>query len=538
MNKKPIHRLNKVQSLPNISTFRPKLKKEFSTNNISSTTNASGDKNLISNSNSSVIASQNISQNSYNNPHKNIILHKIKLNNSKSQRAITKSWVLPDSINTTKGTLEILQNADDILRERYKNHDRDFAMRKHKLKSKALKESKSICRKNYLINSLKQRRTEVINKEFIIQKALKEFEVRLEMDKKKFINFIEEVKEKQKKDETKLIDLKNIRFEAEAKLEEEERKNKVLELNIYKKIKELYMQKDFGVFVHTVLETDFPYNNLPIMKADHESEKIAEVFIKLFANMNNYDETMKELEKTDIFFKKCILMENKIIKGISEKEGLEKEIIALRKNCENELKQLKYSKADYESDYNYLINEIKRVKLEMNNFKLNDSEDLDIYLKYIQELGLEIGSSSDNPQSCEKKYITEFVSYSKGIAEELKKTEDTVNEMISNIENIIESGNKKDKELMMKIILNKKNINKREKQLLFQQKEEESKLKQKLKIIERDKKFVLKGRKVIYDYPINNKHNFNIKKIQETKKENNTNIQYEYTFSDEEEQND
>ena len=538
MNKKPIHRLNKVQSLPNISTFRPKLKKEFSTNNISSTTNASGDKNLISNSNSSVIASQNISQNSYNNPHKNIILHKIKLNNSKSQRAITKSWVLPDSINTTKGTLEILQNADDILRERYKNHDRDFAMRKHKLKSKALKVSKSICRKNYLINSLKQRRTEVINKEFVIQKALKEFEVRLEMDKKKFINFIEEVKEKQKKDETKLIDLKNIRFEAEAKLEEEERKNKVLELNIYKKIKELYMQKDFGVFVHTVLETDFPYTNLPIMKADHESEKIAEVFIKLFANMNNYDETMKELEKTDIFFKKCILMENKIIKGISEKEGLEKEIIALKKNCENELKQLKYSKADYESDYNYLINEIKRVKLEMNNFKLNDSEDLDIYLKYIQELGLEIGSSSDNPQSCEKKYITEFVSYSKGIAEELKKTEDTVNEMISNIENIIESGNKKDKELMMKIILNKKNINKREKQLLFQQKEEESKLKQKLKIIERDKKFVLKGRKVIYDYPINNKHNFNIKKIQETKKENNTNIQYEYTFSDEEEQND
>jgi len=538
MNKKPIHRLNKVQSLPNISTFRPKLKKEFSTNNISSTTNASGDKNLISNSNSSVIATQNISQNSYNNPHKKIILHKIKLNNSKSQRAITKSWVLPDSINTTKGTLEILQNADDILRERYKNHDRDFAMRKHKLKSKALKESKSICRKNYLINSLKQRRTEVINKEFIIQKALKEFEVRLEMDKKKFINFIEEVKEKQKKDETKLIDLKNIRFEAEAKLEEEERKNKVLELNIYKKIKELYMQKDFGVFVHTVLETDFPYTNLPIMKADHESEKIAEVFIELFANMNNYDETMKELEKTDIFFKKCILMENKIIKGISEKEGLEKEIIALKKNCENELKQLKYSKSDYESDYNYLINEIKRVKLEMNNFKLNDSEDLDIYLKYIQELGLEIGSSSDNPQSCEKKYITEFVTYSKGIAEELKKTEDTVNEMISNIENIIESGNKKDKELMMKIILNKKNINKREKQLLFQQKEEELKLKQKLKIIERDKKVVLKGRKVIYDYPINNKHNFNIKKIQETKKENNTNIQYEYTFSDEEEQND
>ena len=86
MNKKQIHHLNKVQSLPNISTFRPKLKKNFSTNNISSTTNASVEKNINSNSNSSIIPSQNISQNSYNDPHKKIILHKIKLNNSKSQQ--------------------------------------------------------------------------------------------------------------------------------------------------------------------------------------------------------------------------------------------------------------------------------------------------------------------------------------------------------------------------------------------------------------------------------------------------------------------
>ena len=81
----------------------------------------------------------------------------------------------------------------------------------------------------------------------------------------------------------------------------------------------------------------------------------------------------------------------------------------------------------------------------MKDFKLNDSEDFGIYLNFIQELGLEIGSTSENPQSCDKKYLTEFVSYSKGIAEVLKKTEDKVNEMISNIENIIESGNKKDK---------------------------------------------------------------------------------------------
>ena len=88
---------------------------------------------------------------------------------------------------------------------------------------------------------------------------------------------------------------------------------------------------------------------------------------------------------------------------------------------------------------------------------------------------------------------------------------------------------------MLKLILNQKNINKREKQLLFKQKEEEMKMKQKWKIIQRDKKFILKGKKVIYDYPIINKHKFNVKPIQEIRNDNNTHVQYEYSFSDEDE---
>ena len=55
MNTKIINRLNKVPSLPNISTFRPKIKKNISTNNVSSTTNASGDRNINSYNNSSII---------------------------------------------------------------------------------------------------------------------------------------------------------------------------------------------------------------------------------------------------------------------------------------------------------------------------------------------------------------------------------------------------------------------------------------------------------------------------------------------------
>ena len=536
MNTKIINRLNKVPSLPNISTFRPKIKKNISTNNVSSTTNASGDRNINSYNNSSII---NKSQNS-NKKNKNILLHKIKLNNSKSQRSISKNWLLPDSINTQKGTLEILKNADEIMKDRIINHDREFAMRKKKLKSIALKISKRIGQKNYLINSLKQRRTEINDKEIIIKRALKNFEMKLELDNRKFIKFIEEVKEKQKKEDKDLIDLRNIRIGCETKLEEEDRKKRVLEQDIYKKIKQLYIMKDYGCFVHDILETDFPYNNLPSIKNENSPENLAEIFIKLFDSMDNYEDTQKELGKTDIFFKKCLKMEEKIIEGISEKEILEKEIKKIRNNCEKELKQLKLSKIDLENDYNYLLNEIKNVKSEMNEYRLNDSEDFVSFLDYIQELGTEIGSSVEKPQNYDKKYLRDFVLYSKGIAENFKKTEDKVNEMISNIENIIDSGDKTEKELILKLILNRKNYNKKEKQILFKRKEEELKIKQKLKIMERDKKFVLKGKKVIYDYPINNHQNNKFLKIRKTSniKDNDDNkIEFEYTFSDEDNQN-
>ena len=77
MKLKPIRNLNKVASLPNISTFRPKLKKDFNTNNISSTTNASR---LNSYNNSSIIDSKNRKLNP-----KKVLLHKIRINDNKSK---------------------------------------------------------------------------------------------------------------------------------------------------------------------------------------------------------------------------------------------------------------------------------------------------------------------------------------------------------------------------------------------------------------------------------------------------------------------
>ena len=535
MNKKIIPRqikpLSKVPSLPNVLTFRPKTKNINSSHNVSATTNVSQEK-INSINNSSIINSHIFSQ---ENPKrkKSVLLKKIRLRYSNSQQAISKSWIMPDSLNTIKGTLEMMKNADDILMQRLKVHDRDFAVRKNKLKSIALKLNKKISQKNYLINSLKQRRTELSDKEYIIQKSLKEFGSKLECDKRRFVHFIDDLKEKQKKEETKLLDLKNLKFQAIEKLEELDRIKRSLEQSIYKKIKDIYELKDFGAFAHKIIGTKFPYENIPRIKSEHDIEQITETLVQTF-DFEFFDETKKGLEKVDIYDKKCVFMEDKIITGISIKESLEKEFREVRKNIDNELKQLNNSKMVLESDYNYLLKEIKFVKEQMKNFKLKETLDINQHLNYIQELGLEIGSTIQNPPKVDEIYLNEFIAYSKGIANVFKKTEYNVNDLISDIENVVEKGNKKDKELMWSFITKQKNQNKREKQILFRQKEEESKIKERLRILERDKKIILTGKKIIWDYPITTKHKLKIKKNIELQNESNNKIDLEDSFSEEE----
>ena len=534
MNKKIIPRqikpLSKVPSLPNVLTFRPISKNNNSSHNVSATTNVSQEK-INSINNSSIINSHIFSQENQKRK-KNVLLKKIRLRYSNSQQAISKSWIMPDSLNTIKGTFEMMKNADDILMQRLKVHDRDFAIRKNKLKSIALNLNKKISQKNYLINSLKQRRTELSDKEYIIHKSLKEFESKLECDKRRFVHFIEDLKEKQKKEEAKLLDLKNIKFQAEEKLDELDRIKRSLEQGIYKKIKDLYELKDFGAFVHKIVGTKFPFENIPRIKSEHDIEQITETLVQAF-DLEFFDETKKGLEKVDIYDKKCVFMEDKIITGISIKESLEKEFREVRKNIDNELKQLNNSKMVLESDYNYLLKEIKFVKEQMKNFQLKETLDINQNLNYIQELGLEIGSTIQNPPKVDEIYLNEFIAYSKGIANVFKKTEHKVNELISDIENVLDNGKKKDKELMWSFITKQKNQNKREKQILFRQKEEESKIKERLRILERDKKVILTGKKIIWDYPITTKHKLKIKKNIELQNESNNKIDLEYSFSEE-----
>ena len=239
----------------------------------------------------------------------------------------------------------------------------------------------------------------------------------------------------------------------------------------------------------------------------------------------------KELENIDKFIKKFHDLEEKIIIGLSNKDYLDKEFKLIQQKYDKELEQLKLSKTSYENDLEYLNIEKKNVNLDIKNYKIHEDENLYKYLKYIIELGKEIGATIEIPKNIDKSYLNDFVFYSGKTIEKLGSTESIINKNILEIENVLEYGNKEDKELMEKLILNQKNINKKENKLKIKLLQEEMKRLEIERIFERGKKLIIKGRKVILNYP-NNKDKFkiNIKKI--IRNDDNIDLKYSDTSSE------
>ena len=462
---------------------------EYSINNISSTTNASRVKR------SHKFLPKLIT------PKNNYILKNIKINNHlKRSSSVTSlsNIFIPSSITTksSKRTNELIDNAEQIMRERMKNHGVVIAGGKFLLKSLALKISKEVSQKNYTINLLKEKRTQINEKERIINQALKEFSEQYESDHKKFIDFVEEEKRKQKLEEETMNFMKEKKEIKHKTLIEEGFMNKRLDDMLEKKIKDIYVLKSYGSFFNKVFDKYFAYDETSkIDSREKNYEKIANKIIEIYEQKDKYENLPKELEDEELLMKKYILLEDKIMMSLTNKELLDKEIIKQKKYFEKELEQLKYSLIDYESDYNFLKSEKNNVNVEMKNFKIHEDNSLDEILEIILELGKEIGTICPIPVSKDKKNLGDFVLYAKKTIDTLKNKEVVINKGITEIENAILYGNKMEKNLMEKSILEQKKINKRDNQLKAKQYLEELKNLKNLKAIERAQKMVVTGRK-------------------------------------------
>ena len=330
-------KLNHALFLPKIKGLS-KCKSDYSLVNVSATTNAS----IIQKpaNNSTLIPCKS---------HR--ILKKIKLNRN-SQNLINKSEIF--SYNPNKKVMKIIENADQIIKERVKFHESNETRAKNLLRNVALNISKEITYKNYYINSLKEKRIEINKKEIIINKALKEFADQYHNDYKKFMYFIEDVKKKEKNDIDTILELKQKKEEKEKLLENEYFLNKRLDEMIERKIKELYRIKYYGSFFHKLFDSKFIYDGTPeIDPRDKNHEEISNILINIYESEDKYNELPIELQKIEIFMKKYNELEDKILLELANKEILDDEMQKIKNKYNKELEQLKLNLFEYEQDLNY-----------------------------------------------------------------------------------------------------------------------------------------------------------------------------------------
>lgn len=517
--------LNKISSLPNLKN----LSKSYNDNNlnkINSTTNASVIK--INDNNSVLIP---INTKNYK------ILKKIKLNNvnihdnNKSSFINTKNTFL-SAKNINKKTIDIIENADLIIKERAKKHIFPIKDRKKLYRNVEIKLHKDLSHKNYTINLLKEKRKEIDKKEFIINQSLKIFDELYEKDFRKYNNFIKELKNKQQKEESILYKLKRLKEEKENILEEEMLLNKRLENIIEKKIKELMILKDYGSFFHEIIEKPFFYDEAPDIHSRIKNyERISNSMINIYEYKDKNNLLPKELEDEEILMKKYYLLEYNLLLSLRNKNILDKEIEKDKEYYNNELEIIKSNKAVYENNLNYLKNENNKINKEMKNYKIKKNENC--YLNYFIQLNQEIDSNDEIPIINDQRYLEELIIFSKKIRKKLSNLENKINTYIFEIENIFEHGDKNDKIIINNLITRQKILNKREYEMSFHQKRKEIKNLKDFKIIEKAKKIVIKERRNIFDYPIINKNKLKITKI--IRKDNNNENDINLIYSDNEE---
>ena len=138
------------------------------------------------------------------------------------------------------------------------------------------------------------------------------------------------------------------------------------------------------------------------------------------------------------------------------------------------------------------------------------SEELDVYMKYIFQLGQAIGCVDKKFNKGKKNNINDYITLAQDTLKVLADIEKEINGYINEIEKIEIFG---DKKLIYAIEQERKKDNKREKQLELKLNQEELEKKKRKKAVGRAKRLVIKGRKVPKEYPI----------IKEKKKKNEDN---------------
>ena len=435
-------------------------------------------------------------------------------NNHRSFNPRMKKYVPLNTVGTDKSTwyhtktvasimrekqLE-LNEADKIMKEREKRGLGGGLGGNSRKKMKILQKSREICLDNYMITQLRQKRTEISKKEFFVEKALKQSEKQYEKDYRAFIDFVGDIKRKEKKEEEILNKLKNKKDETESRLNEELLVNKKLVERCDIMIKTIVLLKTYGSFVHKVFNTYFIYDELSKSKLHykndiHLKDKLIAVYEKSKSLPESYEEEINNILNYDeSLMQQYSQYEEKVVKMLEDKNYINKEITNIKINGEIQIEDLTKKLNEAEKEFKKLIFEKKSILSSMKEYQINTLSQMNELSNYILELGILTGVQSPKQNTLEN--ITDFLCYCKDTVNTLGEKEKMVNNYIEEIDEIINNGNDKDKKIIEQLLFERKKLIKKEKQQKLKIEHDDYEKKKKFKAIERAKRIVIKGRKI------------------------------------------
>ena len=297
--------------------------------------------------------------------------------------------------------------------------------------------------------------------------------------------------------------------QTEKELNEQNIKIKKLRVRIENVVKKILVLKNYGSFVNKLFQNEFIYDKIK-REEGWNYFSVADDFIKVYEQSNKQKEEEKEnefklneQEYETWLIKQFTNFENSIINLMSERNMYRKEIINIQEKGQYELEKLNRDLINLEKDKQVLNNNEEIKKLQKNE-EYTPPELMENVLNYIDEFA-ELLDINTNTEIFKDKTPTNYVSICHLLLNKMSQKEDFINDRIETFENLMNSENANDRNLIEKIISDRKKEIKREKFLKLVKIQKEETKKNNMKMLEKMNKFVIKWRKIDVDYPLKKK---------------------------------
>ena len=401
-------------------------------------------------------------------------------------------------VNKLPKITQFLTEADALVKRR-KNLDGLIPIRNfHNITINKLKE---VSLKNYNIGLIKEKREEIKKKSIKISEEFQERQNEYEKNYLNYLNVMEENRKKSIEEEEELSIIKNNITDKENRLNDLINENKKLEERLKRTVNSLMIYKRYGDFINKIFDREFKFGQ--IKNFDGKSYyKIMQDFIDISDSHGEKEDDFLQLLKGEgekLFFEEYRYMENKFKRELENCILMEQKL-EIEKHKNHEAIEMMLKDKQEDEEYNKEMNHDKyKIDYMINDLKEYKIRNEIPYMKYIIELGIAL--ELPDFSLIEDEDISTCADYSIDVLKELERKEIIINKCIYFIDKIFNRGDKDEICLIEYIIYDRKKHNKLSSHNEMRKIFEKSEWKKNNKILESANKIIIKGRKIIRDYP-------------------------------------